>query len=141
MVSQLARPGRLSIPGAIDQGIFGLKAVDVTGLSREEWCAGVLAGILRAALAARDDPGALFVDYRALPEAVFGPIAQHFGLSLSDDDVIRMREIASLDAKNPCFEFQADSEGKHAQEATARVRELCGSLLSPIYREMIEFAR
>lgn len=137
MVSQLARPGLPGLPGAIDPGILGLEPTDVTRLSREEWCAAVLAGILRAALAARDDPHGIFVHYRSLPEAVFGPVARHFGLSLSDDDVVRMRTASSFDAKNSGLEFQADSDHKQAQ-ATTGVRALCGSLLSPIYRELTE---
>jgi hypothetical protein len=51
-----------------------------------------------------------------------------------------MREVTFFDARNPYFEFQADSEDKHAQ-STARVRELCDSMLSPMYREMIDCAQ
>ncbi len=138
LVSQLARPGKLSIPGSMDPAIFGLECDDVAGLSREEWCARVLAGIMRSALAARSDPRALCIHYRELPEAVFGPIARHFGISLSDDETERMRKVTAFDAKNPSLWFQPDSERKRAT-ATARVRELCDSLLNEMYGELNEW--
>jgi hypothetical protein len=138
MVSQLARPGRLTIPGALDPGIFGLEPAAVTGLSREIWCARVLAAIFRAALAARSDPKALCIEYRDLPEAVFGSIARHFGLLPSAAEAVRMRDVTAFDANNPALWFTSDSQRKQAT-ATPVVRDLCVALLDEPYRELNEW--
>ena len=53
----------------------------------------------------RDDPKGLFVDSTELPAATWIRIAPHFGLSLSAPDVVRMREAALYDAKNPGMPF------------------------------------
>jgi hypothetical protein len=123
MVSQLSKPGRIAIQPA------------GAGHSREAWCARALEGIFSAALAIRSDPHCLFVDYRELPEAVFGKIARHFRLTLSEDDVARMRHAASLDAKNAPFAFQPDAADKQAK-ATPRIRELCEERLNALYAEL-----
>ena len=86
MVSHLRMPGIQASPGAMDARALGLEAADITRFQRDEWCARVLAGFLRSALKFREDPGALFIDYRELPEAVFDSIAPHFGLTLSAQD-------------------------------------------------------
>jgi len=49
----------------------------------------------------RGDPVGLFVDYRELPDAVWGTVARHFGLELTASQVDRMREVARFDAKSP----------------------------------------
>jgi len=99
-------PGRQALPGAMDPAILGLRQEDITGLSREEWCARVLAGFRESAERFRDDPQGLFIDYRELPDAMWTRIAPHFGLSLTDEEAARMRTAASFDAKNPAMLFQ-----------------------------------
>ncbi len=136
MVSQLAKPGKLSIPGAISPVILGLEPADITALSKEEWCARVLVGILRAAVQARSDPRVLFINYRDLPEVLFGPILRHFGICLAQDEELRMRETAAFDAKTPSFWFKSDSDEKQAK-ASPVSRELCDTRLNSLYRELV----
>ncbi len=124
MVSQLARPGRISIPGELERNDLNL--------TREAFCARVLEGIYEPALAMREDPNCLFIDYRELPGAFFGRIAPHFGLNLSNEDEARMRKAAGFDAKNPGMEFRPDSQRKQTS-ATPAIRELCERLLTPLY--------
>jgi Aspartyl/Asparaginyl beta-hydroxylase len=123
MVSQLRRPGRPALPGALDPAVLGLRPEDITRLRREEWCAQVLAGFCESAAKFRDDPNGLFIDYRELPDAVWTRLGPHFGVSFSDDEVAVMRAAATRDAKEPLRLFCADSQGKQ-DEATPAVRSL-----------------
>jgi hypothetical protein len=75
----------------------------------------VLQKICESALQYRDDPRGLFVDYRQLPEAMWGGVARHFGLDLLEDDVARMRDALRFHAKSPGVPFAADSAGKQAE--------------------------
>ena len=86
LVSHLQKPGLLASPGVMDPAILGMRTEDITGLTRQQWCASVLKGFLKAALGSSDDSKGLFVDYDELPEAIRGRIASHFGLSLSRED-------------------------------------------------------
>ena len=117
MVSQMRRPGRQALPGALDPAVLGLRIEDITGLSRDEWCARVLAGFCESAAKFRDDPDGLFINYRELPDGVWTRLAPHFGLSFSRDEVALMREAAKRDAKEPSRIFYADSDGSQVSPA------------------------
>ncbi|MGH9628805.1 MAG: aspartyl/asparaginyl beta-hydroxylase domain-containing protein [Bryobacteraceae bacterium] len=135
LVSQLCSPGRPALPGAMDPEALGLSFSHITSVGREEWCARVLAGFCRSALAFRDDPQALFVNYRQLPGAVWNAISNHFFLDITSDELTRMHNAAQFDAKQPARPFQPDSDGKH-RAATASVRELAANWLNPLYSEL-----
>jgi hypothetical protein len=115
MVSQLTQPGKIALNGNLPDAI---------------------AGFYRAGLEGAGTPGGLFIDYSELPEALFGPVANHFALTLSESDRARMREVAVYDAKTPSLQFEPDSQDKHIQ-ATAAVRELCDERLNPLYRALL----
>jgi hypothetical protein len=108
LVSHRRSPGRQSLPGLMDPARLGLDA-DAIALSRDEWCARVLAANLRSAGQA---PGGLLVDYRELPDAVGGRIARHFGIAI---DAAAVKEAAARDAKNPAMAFQPDFGATHAE--------------------------
>lgn len=103
MVSHARQPGMQMIPKP-----------EWTG-TRQEWCEHVLEGFLESALRFRDDPKTLFVDYKALPGAIWGSIARHFGLGLSEADELALWEASQQDAKNPNIGFTADSEEKRRE--------------------------
>jgi hypothetical protein len=140
MVSHQRQPGLHAAPGALDPRIFGLSRQDAIGLSPLDWSAAVLAGFFHAALAARDDPRAMFVDYARLPEAVFGPIARHLGSTLEQDDHALMREAATMDAKNPFWTFESDTAEKREHGEALRnhpgIRKL-----DELYRELADSTR
>jgi hypothetical protein len=115
LVSQLVQPGLHTSPGAMDPAILGLRAEDIVGLTRQQWCVRVIEGFLAAALEFRDDPQGMFVDYRELPDAIGGKITRHFGLELTTDDQVRVEAASRLDAKNPIAEFTSDNEAKRKQ--------------------------
>jgi mannose-6-phosphate isomerase-like protein (cupin superfamily) len=100
LASHLRQPGLHMIPPPENR------------LSRVDFAAGVLAGILRAALDARSEPGGLFVDYTELPQAITGKIAAHFGMPLSEADYLLIREASQVDAKRPSNTFVPDTEAK-----------------------------
>ncbi len=123
MVSQMRRPGRQALPGALDPAVLGLQTEDITGLRRDEWCARVLAGFCESAAKFRDDPNGLFIDYRELPDAVWTRIAPHFGVSFSEGEIPLMQAAARQDAKEPSRPFYGDTRGKQ-DGASPEVRSL-----------------
>jgi hypothetical protein len=60
----------------------------------------------------RGESEGLFVDYTELPDAVWNRVCPHFGISPSDADVQRMREIARYDTKNPTLLFDTSREAE-----------------------------
>ena len=118
LASHLRQPGLHMIPPPENR------------LPRVEFIAGVLSGILAAALEARSQPGGLFVDYTELPGAIAGKIAEHFGVPLSESDCLLMREASQVDAKRPTSTFESDTETKRQAAAeyhdVPAVQELVG---------------
>lgn len=115
MASHALRPGLHTAPGAMDPAILGMRVEDITGLTRQQWCAGVLEGLLTEALRHRHDPKGLFVDYGELPGAICGKIADHFGLVLTPEDENRVLAATVPHAKDPQTTFARDSEEKQRQ--------------------------
>jgi hypothetical protein len=139
LVSHRRTPGRQAVPGLMEPRRLGL-AGDAVGLGRDEWCARALAAMCRSALAARGDPWGLWVDYRELPDAVPGRIARHFGIESDDAGAARMRQAATLDAKNPVAVFEPDSAGKQAEgEGLREVAEEAG--LQDLYEALGELGQ
>jgi hypothetical protein len=134
LVSQMRRPGKLALPGAMDPAILHMKP-DQLGLSREEWTVRVLAQYCGAALRHRYDPNALFVDYRELPGAVWRRLCKHFSLALDENEILLMQHSARCDAKNPGAAFIPDSAQK-ALEATPEWAGLVDRFLRPVYTEL-----
>ncbi len=117
-------PGRQSLPGGLDPRALAMAADDITRVPRREWFARVLAAICRSA--ARHRAGGLFVDYRELPAAVWTSVAPHFGLSLTRDQIARMRECAQFDAKSPTIRFvpgtpDQQAEGQESNDLSAEL--------------------
>lgn len=135
LVSQFRQRGAHMVPGALDPALFGLARDAITRMPPEEYCARVLASIYRSALEHRD-AGALFVDYRELPGAVFERILGAFGLDSDEAERTRMLELAGRDAKNPNLPFSPDSEVKE-REATQTLREAADRWVRPLYEELL----
>jgi hypothetical protein len=134
LVSQMRQPAYWTLPGALDSSQFGMHAQEGVRISREEYCARILAGILEQAALHCGDHGYL-LEYQELPQAVWTKLPSVFGVTFSQGDVTSMQHAARLDAKNPYFEFQSDSEAKRASARPAVV-DLCDSLLMPLYARL-----
>ncbi len=116
LVSHLRMPGMQTVPGVIDPGMMGLNPNNITQLTRAGWCASVIGSFCRRGLSVRDEPKGMFIDYRQLPEAAIGRLAEHFGLGASPEELELMRRAGMRDAKNPASEFSPDT-AKKQQEA------------------------
>jgi hypothetical protein len=101
LASQRQSPGMHALPGAMDPKALRMAWADVTTLDREAWTERVIGKMREAAERHREDATGLFVDYRDLPEAAWGPVAGHFGIEFRAEQVERMREAAQFDAKSP----------------------------------------
>ena len=101
IASQLRHPGMLGGRGVLDPRVLFLRPEEIADLNREQWCSRVIGDFLKAANAFRGDPDGLFIDYTQLPDAVWGPVASHFGVQFSGEERGRMREAARRDSKRP----------------------------------------
>jgi len=73
LVSQLRMPGMQMIPGMLEPSLFGIEPSH--GLQKpEDYCARVLARICEPVLQQYSKGGALLVNYRQLPEALWTTI-------------------------------------------------------------------
>jgi hypothetical protein len=131
LVSQIRRRGIHMIPGMIGPDLFGIAPPQAV-VAPEDYCAQVLGKICDGALRHAAEDAALLVDYRQLPSAVWTAIMPHLGMTCSDDDRALMTQAARYDAKNPYFEFAADSAAKR-DAATAAIRAAAATRLGERY--------
>jgi hypothetical protein len=116
------------------QHLLGIPATECEGMRPEEFCARGLASFCGAALAA-DTGEALFINYRDLPQAAWGPVAHHFHIPLAAEHVARMREEARYYAKDPVRRpFVADEDEKRS--VSPEVRALSAEWLGDQFAEM-----
>lgn len=135
LVSQMTQPGSYFVPGSFGMRLAGLTFDESLRLTREEYCARILAGICNAGLKHSDHENSLLVNYNQLPEGVYDGIADHFGVSFSSDDLETMRAKASFNAKTPQFTFAPDADLKR-REATDNLRRAAEEWLYPIYEQL-----
>ncbi len=134
LVSHQNMPGAQMIPGALGARI-GYSVADVVGrMSMAEYGARVLARICSAALEHRNHHG-LFVDYRQLPEAVWLLLETHFGVVPSEDEIMRMRNVAEFDAKTPGLPFLRD-EAEKKRQATEMISAVSTKWLAPVHERL-----
>ena len=79
------------------------------------WQAQVLGVICRAGLNGLKLGGGLAVNYRELPEALFGRVLPHFGVRADATDLAAMRDASRLDAKAPSPTAFRPRQEKHAE--------------------------
>jgi hypothetical protein len=93
---------------------MGMEVTEAVRIPRIEYCARVLAEILES-VRRSDVPQSRLIDYRELPEAIWGRIAQTFGIRFSDVEIARVRAAAAFHAKHPQMRFVSDSHEKQLQ--------------------------
>ena len=135
LVSQLRRPAPFVTPGMLRIPAPGIEASQ----SEEEYSARALGAVFDLAAANLPDPHALLVHYGELPGAIWGRLARHFGMAFSDEEIGRMLDAATVDAKNPKQRFEPDTESKN-REATEVVRGLAEQCMEGAYHRL-EIAR
>jgi hypothetical protein len=133
MVSHVRRRGIQMVPSLVPPATFGIDLP--SGVPDEDYCARVLAAVCEGALRHYPDGGGRLVDYRDMPEALFTDILQHFGVAVSDRDVMAMRAATARDAKASEQGFTPDGQGKQLA-ATPAVRAICQRRLGDAHRRL-----
>jgi hypothetical protein len=139
LVSHEKEPAAQMMPGLIEPRLLGLNPEDLGQMPRDEYCARVLAAISQAALAQSAGETVQFVNYRALPDAVFSSILPFFKVTCNASECESLRDIARYHAKEPSVPFSPDSAAKQ-QDASEGIRQLSEQWLRPLYQKM-EFGR
>ena len=93
LASQSAAPDLHSCPGLMKFGVPDIDQMQAGLVTREVFCARVLAHVSEAALAALAEPDSngIAINEAELPEAVFTRMANHFRLALTPEDQQNMR--------------------------------------------------
>lgn len=134
LVSQARARGGQMVPGVLPPALLGLSLEQLRALSLDEYAAQVLARICRAALT-HQDARARFVPYDALPGAIEGAIAEHFGLRFTSEERSLLAATARFNAKSPSLPFSPDGEAKQ-REANAALRDLADRWLAGAHAEL-----
>jgi hypothetical protein len=141
LVSHLSRvTGAQMIPGVLPPELLGLGYESLQEISLTEYSARVLGRVASEAADQASTGRGLLVDYRELPEAVTGSIAEHFGLEPTDAELEAMRVAATLNAKNPVLPFVPDSEARRAS-ASPEVVAAADRWARPAYDRLVELHR
>jgi hypothetical protein len=139
LVSQMNQRGAQMIPGAIGQLLPGFGLADIMQMQPEEYCARVLAAFCETALRHSDDRRGLLVNYTQMPGAVTSLICEHFNVSYSGDDLVKMHTAGGFNSKAPQRNFTPDSKAKR-ESAGETVKNMADKWANPIY-ERLEAAR
>jgi len=140
LVSHLREPAAAMSPGIItDMELIDKPLSEIVSMSPVDYAARAIGRICECASLGLNEGGidatGMSVNYAQLPEAVWGDIARHFGVSFTSDEIEQMRGIASYHAKRPRQRFEADEENK-LREASDSVRDAAERWVSPYYREL-----
>jgi hypothetical protein len=134
LVSNLRQP-----PAYLTGGLPPGTGVDLTGVREPDECvAATLGAVMKSAAAASPDPSGMLIHYRDLPDALWGSIARHFGLSFTAAEIAAFRDAAKSDAKRPDRPFVPDGEHKRA-EASARTVALAARWIEPHFARLEAF--
>ena len=110
MVSNLRAASPLVTRGILGPDFLNFDISMVAGMEDDEYAARVLGMI--AETAARHATGAQgkLIEYRQLPDIVWGDLGRHFGVDFTPEDVERLKQVATLDAKHPKRRFESDTQ-------------------------------
>lgn len=139
LVSHMRRRGVQMVAGMLEPEMFGLERSHVPLMTTEEYCAKVLGSLLNAGLLHHASGNGLLVNYTELPDAAWTSIAGHFDISCNSSELMRMRNCARLDAKNPGFSFVPDKASKQ-NEANQALLDAAETWVMPVY-QALEAAR
>jgi hypothetical protein len=118
LASQVSQPGTQMLPRGIGPDLYGIERSYGPGAA-EDYYARVLAKVCEPVLRHYGQGGALLVNYRELPQALFTAILPHFGVACGEADRAAMTEATRYDAKTPSLTFAPDSEAKQRGASAA----------------------
>jgi hypothetical protein len=134
MVSQMRMPAAWTVPSLLHPSMLRMNWTDWDPAELDVYRARALAKVCSAGLrGAQKAAGGLLVNYRELPEAMYGRLLNHFGLR--EEDVPAMRKVAQQDAKSPGSKFVSDESAKQTA-AGGRLREVVANHILEIYGQL-----
>lgn len=134
LASQMAHRGAELAPQFVPSGYYGIE--DGIALPALDYGARVLARICAAAIEHRGRSGGLFVNYDALPEAVFSLVLPHFGIVRGAAEQAAMAAVTARDAKAPERPFE-----RARPAIPEKAREAADRHLASVYRRLEAIAR
>ena len=140
MVSNLRAASPLVTRGILGPDFLNFDISMVAGMEDDEYAARVLGTIAEAAARHAGGAQGKLIEYRQLPDIVWGDLGRHFGLDFTPEDVERLKQVATLDAKHPKRRFESDTEAKN-REAGERLRMLAERWIAPHYAKLEEIHR
>ena len=134
MVSQQRIPAAWTVPELLNPVALNLRLQDWNPAQRDVYCARALAMICEAGLReAQRDPLGVLVNYSELPQATWGRLREHLGLSAEQIPALRQRSLQ--DAKTPQTPFTSDHQVKQSL-ATQRLRAVVADHLQDVYTRL-----
>ena len=119
--SQVTSPGAEAVLGTIDPAYVGLDYAAGYAMPPGEYAARVVAAFCEAALRYAGTGRSAFVEYAALPDAVFSELLPFFGVRAGAADAARMRDAARLDSKDAAAAFRARAGHADAPDEIERL--------------------
>lgn len=132
LVSQKRKRGFFTIPKAIKGKIFNQITSDT---HFDDYHKEVIYEIFKTALKYKDLPNGLFIDYKDLKSSIIDTILPHFKLDLSKDDIKKIDERLSFDAKEPKQNFKDDTKDKN-DEASEDIKSFCKDHIFDTYQKL-----
>jgi hypothetical protein len=128
--SQIASLGAEVVLGTIDPAYVGLDVAAGYAMPSGEYAARVVAAFCEAALRHSGAGRSAFVEYAALPDAVFSELLPFFGVRAGRAEASRMRDAARLDTKDAGAAFRARAE---RADSTDEIERLAATWLDAPY--------
>ncbi len=139
LMSQLRDPAPAMSPGfVIDVRALEIPMEEVLSMPVEEYAARVMGRLCDCAIRGMDQLG-IPVNYKTLPDAVWGMVASHFHTVISDKDLGKMRELINRDAKRPSQKFEGGGSAKRDDFSDA-LCEAAVRWMAPAYTELERLA-
>jgi hypothetical protein len=135
MVSNLRAASPLVTRGILGPDFLNFDISLVAGMADDEYAARVLGIVAETAARHVGSAQGKLIEYRQLPDIVWGDLGRHFGLDFTPEEVERLKQVAALDAKHPKRRFESDTESKN-REAGERVRQLAEQWIAPHYAKL-----
>ncbi len=119
--SQVRSPGAEVVLGTIDPAYLRLDYAAGYAMKSGEYAACAVAAFCGAALRYAGTGRSAFVEYAALPDAVFSEVLPFFGVHAAEAEAARMRDAARLDTKDAGAAFRARGEDADAPDEIERL--------------------
>ena len=139
-VSQLAQRASYMVPGMVSAIGRLVDEQVMPGVSTESYIAAVLGKCFEAGARVCERGGALAVNYRSLPSALWTTLADVLGVGDDAETIASLQTSAGRDAKTPQMTFEPDSANKQIAASTA-LREAVTASCGGAYARLQALAR